>query len=171
MTWTAPEVTRDRVPWDAGERTQLDAWLEFHRQTLQSKCAGLTAEQLAERAASPSNLSLIGLIRHMTEVERGWLRGRYFGTRLSAVYCTEESPEADFEEASAGSAERDLAAYRDEIDAARAVYSGRPLDETYQLRHGDVNLRWIYLHMIEEYARHNGHADLLREHIDGVTGI
>ena len=170
MTWTAPEVTRDPVPRDAGERTQLDAWLEFHRQTLLRKCAGLTAEQLAERAASPSNLSLIGLVRHMTEVERGWLRGRYFGARLSAVYCTDESPDADFDEASADTAERDLETYTTEIAAARATYTGRPLDETQTLRHGDVNLRWIYLHMIEEYARHNGHADLLRERIDGKTG-
>ncbi len=171
MTWTAPEITRDRVPRDADERTQLDAWLEFHRQTLRSKCAGLTADQLAERAASPSNLSLIGLIRHMTEVERGWLRGCYFGEQLGTVYCTDESPDGDFTDASAATAERDLATYEAEIAAARAVYAGRPLDETYQLRHGRVNLRWIYLHMIEEYARHNGHADLLREHIDGATGV
>lgn len=159
------------MPRDADERPQLDAWLEFHRQTLLRKCAGLTAGQLADRAASPSNLSLIGLVRHMTEVERGWFRGRYFGTQLSTVYCTDESPDADFEEASADTAERDMATYLTEINAASGAIAGRPLDETYQLRHTPVNLRWIYLHMIEEYARHNGHADLLREHIDGATGV
>ena len=170
MTWTAPEVTRGRVPRDADERTQLDAWLEFHRQTLLTKCAGLTAEQLAQHAASPSNLSLIGLVRHMTEVERGWLRGRYYGTDLGSVYCTDASPEGDFEDVSADTAERDIATYLAEIGAVREVLAGRSLEEKYQTRYDDINLRWIYLHMIEEYARHNGHADLLREHIDGATG-
>ncbi len=171
MTWTAPEAARESVPRNADERTQLDAWLEFHRHTLLRKCAGLTAEQLAERSASPSNLSLIGVVRHMTEVERGWLRGRWFGAPLDAIYRTDGHPDGDFEQASAATAERDLARYAEEIALARKAVADRVLDETFRLRDHDVNLRWIYLHMIEEYARHNGHADLIRERIDGATGL
>src|SRR5215469_3293700 len=76
MPWTAPQITRESTPFIAGERQMLEAWLEFHRQTLLIKCAGLTAEQLRERAAPPSKMSLLGLVRHMTEVERGWFRRR-----------------------------------------------------------------------------------------------
>jgi hypothetical protein len=171
MTWTAPEVDRERVARTGDERTQLDGWLEFHRQTLLSKCAGLTAEQLASRSANPSPLSLIGLVRHMTEVERGWFRGRYFGGEIGPLYCTDASPDGDFEEAGAATAVADLATYAAELKLAREAMAARSLDETVAMRRGDVNVRWIYLHMIEEYARHNGHADLIRERIDGVTGV
>jgi Protein of unknown function (DUF664) len=171
MTWTAPEVKRERVPKTGDERTLLDAWLEFHRQTLLRKCAGLTAEQLAERSAEPATLSLIGLVRHMSEVERGWFAGRYFGADLGMLYCSDASPDGDFDEADAARAEQDLAIYDEEVTRARKAVAGRSLDETLRLRDQDVTLRWIYLHMIEEYARHNGHADLLRQRIDGATGV
>ena len=159
------------MPKTGDERSQLDAWLEFHRLTLLGKCAGLAAGQLAERSAEPSTLSLIGLVRHMAEVERGWFCGRYFGAELGNLYCSDSSPDGDFDEADAARAEQDLAIYKEEVAKAREATAGHSLDETFRLPDQDVSLRWIYLHMIEEYARHNGHADLLRQRIDGAVGV
>ncbi len=173
VTWTAPEQTRADPPTVAGERAALDGWLDFHRTTLLIKCQGLTGEQLAERAVPPSSLSLLGLVRHMTDVERAWFRIRSAGqTSLGFRYATGESPDADFDCADPSGAEADLAAYREECELARAAMVGRSLDDTFfHDRYGrTLDLRWVCLHMIEEYARHNGHADLLRERIDGVTG-
>jgi uncharacterized damage-inducible protein DinB len=157
----------------AGERAALAGWLDFHRNTLLVKCQGLTGEQLAERAVPPSSLSLLGLVRHMTDVERAWFRIRSAGQPgLGLRYATDESPDADFDFAEPSGADADLAAYREECELARAAMQGRSLDDTFfhQRDQVTIDLRWVYLHMIEEYARHNGHADLLRERIDGVTG-
>ncbi len=173
MTWTAPEVTRADPPTVAGERAALEGWLEFHRSTLLGKCQGLTGQQLAQRAVPPSSLSLLGLVRHMTDVERAWFRIRSAGQAdLGFRYATGETPDADFDLAEPSGAEAGLAAYREECELARAAMVGRSLDDTFfHQRYGaTIDLRWVYLHMIEEYARHNGHADLLRERIDGVTG-
>ena len=150
----------------------LDAWLDFHRQTLLWKCAGLTAEQLVLRSAGPSRLSLLGLVRHMAEVERGWFRHGFAREPVANLYCSDERPEADFEDVNPADADKDIATFRQEVGLSRAAVAGHSLDETYfqERRQTDVSLRWIYVHMIEEYARHNGHADLLRERIDGVTG-
>jgi hypothetical protein len=173
MTWTAPEVT-DRVdPGPAGpERDQLEAWLDYHRKTLLVKCAGLTAEQLATASVSPSNLTLIGLVRHMAEVERSWFRTRFAAEPVEEIWCTGEQPDADLENADPATAEQDYATFRREVELARGAVKDRSLDETYlnQRRKAPMDLRWIYVHMIEEYARHNGHADLIRERIDGATG-
>jgi uncharacterized damage-inducible protein DinB len=172
MTWTAPKINRDDPPRVGDERTLLDAWLDFHRQTLLWKCAGLTAGELAARSAEPSALSLLGLVRHMAEVERGWFRHGFGRDPVGPLYCREERPEADFDEVDPRDAERDIATFRQEVGLARAAADGHSLDETFfqERRGSEVSLRWIYLHMIEEYARHNGHADLLRERIDGATG-
>jgi uncharacterized damage-inducible protein DinB len=173
VTWTAPEPTRTDPPTVAGERAALEGWLEYHRATLLAKCQGLTGEQLAQRAVPPSSLSLLGLVRHMTDVERAWFRIRSAGQAgLGFRYATDESPDADFDFAEPAGAEAGLAAYREECELARAALAGRSLDDTFfHPRHeANIDLRWVYLHMIEEYARHNGHADLLRERIDGVTG-
>jgi hypothetical protein len=172
MTWTAPEMTRDAPPRVADERAMLDAWLDFHRQTLLWKCAGLTAEQLVLRSAEPSRLSLLGLVRHMAEVERGWFRHGFAREPVANLYCSDERPEADFEDVNPAGADKDIATFRQEVGLSRAAAAGHSLDETYfhERRQTDVSLRWIYVYMIEEYARHNGHADLLRERIDGVTG-
>lgn len=172
MTWTAPEVSRADPPLVAGEREALDSWLDFHRQTLLFKCQGLTGEQLAKRAVPPSSLSLLGLVRHMAEVERWWFR-RHFGgqAELTDLYCSEQRRDGDFDFAAADQAGADFAAFAQECDLARQAAKGRSLEETFtHPRWGDIGLRWVYLHMIEEYARHNGHADILREQIDGVTG-
>jgi uncharacterized damage-inducible protein DinB len=172
MTWTAPQITRESAPYIAGERQMLEAWLDFHRQTLLHKCGGLTAEQLRERAAPPSKLSLLGLVRHMTEVERGWFRRRVAGEDVSFQYSSESDPDGEFDHVDDADAEQDLAAYAREIELARQAAIGHGLDETFYHSHRDaqVTVRWVYVHMIEEYARHNGHADLLRERIDGATG-
>jgi uncharacterized damage-inducible protein DinB len=172
MTWTAPDVERRPGPWTGGERELLEWFLDFHRLTLLHKCAGLTAEQLAARPAGPSILSLVGLVRHMTEVERGWFRRGFGRQQAEPAYCTGERPDADFEDAGAAGAAADLAAYQREIELARAAVAGHSLSEALAGREGrtDISLRWVFLHMIGEYARHNGHADLIRERIDGAVG-
>lgn len=170
MVWKAPEVTRNDPPRVAGERAALEGWLDYHRQTLLTKCAGLTAEQLRTPAVPPSRLTLQGLVRHMAEVERGWFRQSVAGEDLPEIYCTEDSREADFFDLEGSDAEADLATFLAEIDAARAAAAGKSLDDTFERPHGAIDVRWTYIHMIEEYARHNGHADLMRERIDGATG-
>ena len=165
MPWAAPEVTRPVVPRVADERTMLEAWLDLHRQTLLMKCTGLSA--------APSTLTLHGLVRHMAEVERGWFRMGFAGQAISALYSTEAWPTADFDDLEAAEPATDFATFAEEV--RRAVTVGRSLDDTFVARRAPrqgmaISLRWIYVHMIEEYARHNGHADLLRECIDGVTG-
>ena len=174
MTWTAPEAVRNEPALIAGERESLEEWLDYHRATLLTKCAGLTAEQLKQRAVPPSNLSLLGLIRHMTEVERWWFRIHAANRDMPFIYSTDDDPDADFDDIEAADAAANLAAFQREVQDARAAVRGRPLDEVVP-SHGDHpervrDIRWIYQHMIEEYARHNGHADLIRERIDGVTG-
>jgi uncharacterized damage-inducible protein DinB len=171
--WTAPQVERTEPGRIAGERQALEERLDFHRDTLLQKCAGLTAGQLKERAVPPSRLSLLGLVRHMTEVERWWFRIHATNTDMTFQY----DPEAiglDFEALEDADAAANLEAFRQEVERARAAVAAKQLDDVVP-SHGDHpertrDIRWIYLHMIEEYARHNGHADLIRERIDGVTG-
>jgi hypothetical protein len=172
MTWTAPAVQRPEPPIVAGERAALESWLDYQRATLLIKCAGLTGEQLATASVEPSDLTLLGLVRHMTEVERSWFRIRFLGESLKYQYSTDENPDGDFGDFDPARAEQDYEAFVAEIAQARAAVATRGLDETYHNSYYDapMDLRWIFIHMIEEYARHNGHADLLRERIDGATG-
>jgi uncharacterized damage-inducible protein DinB len=166
-------VTRPEPPDVADERAALQGWLDYHRATLRWKCAGLTGGQLVVRPVQSSGLSLLGLVRHMAEVERAWFRHRFGGqTELEGLYLTDEYPDGDFDLADPEQAEADFAAFTAECAAADDAARGRSLDDTFvhQRTHQTMDLRWIYLHMIEEYARHNGHADLIRELIDGVTG-
>ncbi|MET8464938.1 DinB family protein [Micromonospora zamorensis] len=173
-TWRAPEIDRSHEPLVADERTMLEGWLDHHRDTLLHKCAGLTAEQLRTASVEPSSLSLLGLVLHMTDVERSWFRQRFAGQDLPDLFDYSTDIDADFHAAAGADAEAAFAAFRAEVEAARAATEGRSLDETFMLTRSDgtrtFSLRWAYLHMIEEYARHNGHADLIRERIDGVTG-
>jgi uncharacterized damage-inducible protein DinB len=150
----------------------LEAWLDFHRQTLLMKCTGLSAEQLKLRSAAPSTLTLHGLVRHMAEVEREWFRIYFAGQAIGNLYSTEACPTADFDDIESADPATDFTTFAEEVRLARAMTVGRTLDDTFvHPRRGmTINLRWVYVHMIEEYARHNGHADLLRERIDGVTG-
>jgi Protein of unknown function (DUF664) len=167
-TWPPP--TRVDAPTLAlDERDSLGSWLEYHRATLLTKCAGLEPEQLATRSCPPSNLSLLGLVRHLTEVE-SWFHD-YDDEPEGDWYSTDEVPDACFDLVDPAQADADLAAYRASVERARAAVKGRDLDEISPGSDDDTySLRWIFLHMIEEYARHNGHADLLRERIDGATG-
>jgi uncharacterized damage-inducible protein DinB len=167
-------VTDPRVPppYIGDERDMLNAWLEWHRGTLAVKCAGLTVEQLRTRSAPPSNLSLLGLLRHMAHVERVWFRHVLADEDLPRLYEKDDNPEADFEEVDTASADEAHAIWEAEVAHARELSAAASLDAVgKRQREGlDVSHRWILVHMIEEYARHNGHADLLRERIDGATG-
>ena len=165
-------MNRVRVRPQPDEETSLRASLEFNRQTLLLKCAGLTHEQLATRSVPPSRLSLLGLVRHMTDVERWWFRTNLRGEQLEGIFGPDENLEGDFEDLDSVSAEVVFIAYTEECAAADAATAGLPLTTTFRWpsRDYELDLRWVYQHMIEEYARHNGHADLLRECIDGDVG-
>jgi len=146
----------------------LQAFLDWHRATLLFKCGGLTGDQLAEQAVPPSGLSLLGLMRHMTKVERVWFRVRFAGEPVDLPFGDDE--QAEFERLDPARAAADYARLTEEFKLADAAVAHASLDDTF-LHHGEeMSLRLIYLHMIEEYARHVGHADLLRERIDGATG-
>jgi len=173
MTWIAPAVERADPRYVAAERAALQDFLDYHRQTLLWKCSGLTGEQLTARAIPGSSLSLLGLVRHLAYVQRVWLRERAAGeSGLARLYCTPERPDADFDDAAPDGAEADFAVFAAECAAVDAAVANLPLDGTFvHPRLGEtIDLRWVYLHLIEEFARHNGHADVLREQIDGATG-
>ena len=161
-------------PMTGGERMVLDHWLDLYRDTVFLKIAGLDPDQLARRAVAPSSMSPIGIVRHLTEVEAYWLRvGLLDEQDVPDYYCTPASPDGDFDDVDPATAAADVAAYRDELAITRAnAAAWTDLDSPVRgLRRGKpVNLRWILTHLIEEYARHLGHLDLLREAIDGPTG-
>lgn len=162
---------RREAPRTADERTSLEGWLDFHRATLALKCEGLDDKQLREASAPPSELTLLGLVRHMAEVERSWFRRVLAHEETPPIWYSEEDPDGEFHVTDGDTTESAFAIWRDEIAKAKEAAAGRSLDDVVtRSGRGDYNLRWIYLHMIEEYARHNGHADLIRERIDGVTG-
>jgi uncharacterized damage-inducible protein DinB len=162
---------RPRAPREAAEREMLNGWLEFHRATLQLKCDGLTDEQLRQRSVPPSGMSLLGLVRHLAEVERGWFRRGVGGEDAPARYYSKENPDGDFDDVDSADTAEAFATWRADCEQARAAVAAAPsLDYTFADGETRSSLRWVMLHMIEEYARHNGHADLLRERIDGATG-
>jgi uncharacterized damage-inducible protein DinB len=150
----------------------LAGWLDYHRATLEWKCAGLTPAQLATRALEPSTLSLLGLVRHMADVERGWFRRRFAGEDVPPLYYSDDDPDGDFDNLDPATVGEAFATWRAECDRARKIAAVLPSLEVMITDHAGRRLsaRWVLHHMIEEYARHNGHADLLRERIDGVTG-
>jgi hypothetical protein len=169
VSWTVPEIGRDFEPSTGDERAILQGFLDFGRRTLLLICAGLTGDQLVRRPVPPSNLSLLGLVRHLTEVERNWFRRRFGGETVGPLYSGEE---AAFEELDPNRAEQDIAALVAEWAAADRAVCDLPLDHTFVSdRWGPMSLRWVYQHMSSEYSRHNGHADMLRERIDGRTGV
>jgi hypothetical protein len=171
MIWTAPPVIRIDEPFIADERAMLAGFLDWQRSTLLVKCAGLTGPQLARKACPPSNLSLLGLVRHLTEVERTWFRRRFGGQAVDDLYTRADRPDAAFDEVGADRAEGDIARLATECELARQAVAGLSLDAIFvSERWGPMTLRWAYSHMNGEYARHNGHADLLRQRIDGQTG-
>ncbi|MET9295055.1 DinB family protein [Streptomyces sp. NPDC003077] len=169
-----PQVPERAVPPGvADERTMLERWLEFHRATLETKCSGLSDEQLRTASAEPSDLTLLGLVRHMAEVERSWFRRVLAGEDVPWVYCDEADMDRDWHVTEEDTGAEALTTWRAEVEAARRTAARFELDDVGHRRSDgkDYGLRWIYVHMIEEYARHNGHADLIRERIDGATGV
>ena len=159
-------------PLLGSERETVRVFLDYHRATLAMKCQGLSDEQLRRRSMPPSTLTLLGLVRHMAEVERTWFRRVINGEDIPLRW----SPTGDFQAAYDGSASNRteaFTAWQEEVEHARRIeQAAESLDVTgYQARWGEnVSLRLVMLHMIHEYARHNGHADFLREGIDGETG-
>jgi hypothetical protein len=164
--------TRVDPPYAADEAAMLAGWLDFHRRTLALKCAGLTERQLRLRSVAPSSLTLLGLVRHLAEVEQYWYQVVLLGLDREDLYATPEDRDYDFNGVDTADPAEAFATWRRQIALAEQAVAGLPLETVgkKQRRGQDVTLRWIQLHMIEEYARHNGHADLLREAVDGVTG-
>jgi len=153
----------------------LESWLDYHRATLLLRCEGLTDDQLRTRSVPPSALSLLGLVRHLTEVERNWFRRTLAAEDVESVYCSDTNRDGDFDDVGTADVAGDMARFRAEVERCRDVAAHHPDLDVLGTgvrggRRVSVSLRWIYVHMIEEYARHNGHADFLRERIDGVTG-
>ncbi|MEY8040015.1 DinB family protein [Saccharopolyspora cebuensis] len=160
-------------PLDADERASLESWLDFYRATLAQKCDGLTDGQLREAAVPPSPLTLLGVVRHMAEVERSWFRRVLAEEDAPPIFAAAGTSAHDggFEFDADATGEQAVSCWRAEIARAEDNCAARGLDHTSPFHGGQVTLRWIYQHMIGEYARHCGHADLLRERIDGRTGV
>jgi len=156
-------------PRPASERASLDGFLDRHRTLLLAACAGLDGEQLALRPVRSSRLSLLGLVRHLAETERIWFRWRFAGEDVGPLYQTDAEPEGPFDLVDAADAELDLATFRAEVECVRHAVADRSLDEEFVFGRARTraDLRYVYVHMIEEYAQHNGHADILRELVDG----
>jgi uncharacterized damage-inducible protein DinB len=163
---------RTDVPKAGAERATLRAYLDFHRETLALKCAGLSDDDLRRRT-TPSALTLLGIVRHMAEVERSWFRRVLDGQDVPLVW----SPDGDFQAAydvAHAAPEEAFAAWQAEIAIARDIEAAAPSLDVIGVdrRSGDeYSLRRVLLHLVQEYARHNGHADLIREGIDGVVGV
>jgi uncharacterized damage-inducible protein DinB len=173
--WVDPQHDpRDTGTELADERATLLEYLRAYRLTLEMKCADLDAEQLARRSVPPSTMSLLGLIRHMAEVERGWFRRVMDGQEVTKLYCTDTNRDGDWDDARADpeTVSQAWAAWREECAFAEAFVTASPdLGRSGTMRDGGpIQLRELLVHMIEEYARHCGHADLLRECIDGRVG-
>lgn len=172
--WAAPEADPRDQGATRGERECVLGYLAAYRQTLVMKCEGLTPEQLALRSVPPSTLSLLGLVRHMAAVEQSWFR-RVMERNLDLprLYGKSERQDADFDDAvgTAECVEEAFAALRTEIAHAQAWVAERDFDTLGLHSSGmEIELRDVLVHLVEEYARHCGHADLLRECIDGRTG-
>jgi uncharacterized damage-inducible protein DinB len=170
MIWTAPAPSPVDGPTTGDDRPILEGYLNWQRATLLNICAGLTGEQLARRPIPSSNLSLLGLVRHLAKVERIWFRQRAAGEDVPPMYDPSLGKDADFDEVSAAEAAADLDRLRAEWQHADRAVRNMDFSSTFDAGGETWSLRMMYVHVIGEYARHNGHADLIRESIDGVTG-
>ncbi len=169
MTWTAPEPAPVDGPLTGPDRPMLEGYLGWQRRTLLNICGGLTGEQLAARPLPSSQLSLLGLVRHLAKVERIWLRQRVAGQDVEPLYDAALGRDHDFEDVRAEDAEAALARLVEEWRLADEAVAGLSFDDTCEAYGETFSLRMVYVHLCGEYARHNGHAYLLRESIDGVT--
>jgi uncharacterized damage-inducible protein DinB len=166
---------RTEPPGQADETATLLGFLRWQRETLELKCAGLDPDQLARRPLPPSNLSLLGLVRHLADVERGWFRRDLAREDAPRRFSSRDDPDGDFDGAAADpdavvqawTAWREEVAYADQFVATAHDLMAVSVDDPDR---GPLSLRWVLVHMIEEYARHLGHADLLRQLIDGRVG-
>jgi uncharacterized damage-inducible protein DinB len=166
------DFERVLTPPVAPEGEMLNALLDFHRATLLLKVDGVSDEDL-RRKLTPSGLTLLGLVKHLAYVERGWFQETFAGRELYSPE-TPDDPDADWRIEPGESTAEILELYRQEVREARQIVAAASLDDVAQkksYRGNRFSLRWIILHMIQETARHNGHADILREMIDGVTGV
>ncbi|MGP3973298.1 DinB family protein [Streptomyces sp. 8N114] len=163
--------TREPLPLVGDERELLTRYLDRYRETLLLKCTGVPPEALSERSVPPSGMSLHGLLRHLAGVERWWFRIQFAGEELPLLYYSDDDPDQDFDALDGDPAEA-LAVWRAECERSREIVAAAELDATgTHARTGrPVSLRRVLIDMIAEYAQHCGHADLLRERIDGATG-
>jgi uncharacterized damage-inducible protein DinB len=171
--WVDPEDDpRETDQVDVGEKDVVLGYLRRYRTTLEMKCEGLDPEQLARRSVPPSTMSLLGLVRHLARVEHSWFRRVIEGHDLPRLYRTEEDPDLDFNGAVADPAVVADAweSWRREVAHAEEVAARVSMDDRVVRDGEETEVRDILVHMVEEYARHCGHADLLRECIDGRTG-
>jgi uncharacterized damage-inducible protein DinB len=164
---------RSEPSFDLDERAMLEGWLEFHRVTLLLKCEGLSDDERKDRPVPTSVLSLHGLLRHMAEVERGWFQRVLLGDKgAHHLWPDDNNDDSDIFPLDDANWDDDLAIWYAECETSRGAAKDKSLDFFGTSRSGNpVSLRWIYTHMIEEYARHNGHADIIRELIDGSVGL
>jgi hypothetical protein len=166
-----PAVTRPFPPTTGDERPMLTEWLDYQRATLLWKCELLDGAALARRGVPPSSLSLLGLVRHMTCAEWHWFDHVFAGSSAAAPIGVTDDPDADFNDLRPSRVAEDIHRFDRQCDLSRAIVAGAPsLQAQAVASDRPISLRWIVVHMIEEYARHNGHADLLREQIDGCVG-
>jgi Protein of unknown function (DUF664) len=166
---------RNHIPALGDERSTLVYQLEWERQTLELKCSGLSAADLARRAVPPSTMSLLGIVRHLAEVERRWFRLWMAGQEAPPHFYSDDNPEGDFEGAVPDPevVEESFRVWRQEAAFSDKYVAEAPnLDVVGSISYqGPVSLREALVHVIQEYARHVGHADLFREVIDGRIGI
>ena len=158
----------------ADERTTLLGFLNYQRAVLARKAAGLSDEQARTATCPPSDLTILGLVRHMADVERSWSQRSMMGAAIAPIYFGPAHPDGDedgdFHAPPDATLADALAAYWTEIDAADGIYAAASLGDVEHRDRAMYSLRWILVHLIEEYARHCGHADLIRQAIDGATG-
>lgn len=168
--WTAPTPEPVDGPLVGDDRPILEGMLRWNRATLLNICAGADAEQLARRPFPHSTLSLLGLVRHLAKVERIWFRERLGSMTFDPMYDPALGKDSDFLGAASSNAASDFARFADECAASDEVAARHSFEDLVDCRGGPMSLRTIHVHMIGEYARHNGHADIIREQLDGVTG-
>ncbi|NJN19304.1 MAG: DinB family protein [Oscillochloris sp.] len=160
--------TRREIPNAAGEYEMLDAFLEWHQQTVLLKIAGLSETDL-RRTMTPSGVTPLGVVKHLAYVHRFWFRVVFLGEDV-AMPWSETDRDADWRIEPEDSTAAISALYQDEVDRGRAIAAAHSLDEMAKNPLRQKSLRWIVVHMLEEIARHNGHLDMMREAIDGQTG-
>jgi hypothetical protein len=167
--WPVPR--RLTIPRDGNETSMLKAYLEHHRESIELKCSGVAPARLSDRSAPPSSMSLHGLIRHLAGVERWSFAINFSGMDLPMLYYSDDDPDQDFESLDGDPLEA-INVWRSECQRSREIVdAATSLDQLGVVaRDGPYTLRWLMLRMIGEYAQHAGHADLLREGIDGAVG-